>query len=293
MVKLAESLGASFSIDVTELKTGLAQANRLIRESESEFKSAAAGMDDWQKSEEGIKAKIKSLNDITEIQKKKVAALKEEYQRLIDNGLDPTSKEAVVLRTKINNEEAALKSNEAEIKRQQQALKNLGKETKEAGKGFETFAKIAKGAAKVAAAAIGAVASAVGAITAQAIESYADYEQLVGGVDTLFGKASQQVQENAANAYKTAGMSANEYMETVTGMSAALVNSLGGDTEKAANMADMAITDMSDNANKMGTDLESLKNAYAGFAKGQFNMLDNLKLGRQWEMYQKKQAKAV
>ena len=97
-----ERLGASFSIDVTDLKTGLAQANRLIRESESQFKSAAAGLDDWTKSEEGLNAKIKSLNEITEIQRKKVSALKQEYQRLIDNGLDPASREAVQLRTRIN-----------------------------------------------------------------------------------------------------------------------------------------------------------------------------------------------
>lgn len=165
-----ESLGASFSIDVTDLKTGLAQANRLIRESESEFKSAAAGMDDWQKSEEGINKKIKSLNDITEIQKKKVDALKEQYQQLIKNGLDPTSKEAVELRTKINKEEAALKSNETELKKQKEALKNVGKETKEAGKSFETFAKIAKGAAKAAATAIGAVATAAVAVGKKMID---------------------------------------------------------------------------------------------------------------------------
>ena len=153
-----ERLGASFSIDITDLKTGLTQANRLIRESESEFKSAAAGMDDWSKSEDGLKAKIKSLSDITEVQKKKVTALKDEYQRLIDNGMDPTSKQAVELRTKINNEEAALKSNEAELKKQKEALKNVKDGTEEAGKGFEKFGNIAKVAAKAAAAAVAAVA---------------------------------------------------------------------------------------------------------------------------------------
>ena len=90
-----ETLGASFSIDVSNLKAGLAQANRMIRESESEFKAAAAGMDDWRESEEGLTAKIKSLNSITEVQRKKVDALQEEYDRLIDDGLDPTSKAAV------------------------------------------------------------------------------------------------------------------------------------------------------------------------------------------------------
>ena len=102
---------------------------------------------------------------------------------------------------------------------------------------------------------------------------------MVGGVDTLFKDSSQEIQRYAANAYKTAGLSANEYMETVTGFSASLIQSLGGDTEKAAKYADMAITDMSDNANKMGTDMSSIQNAYQGFAKQNYTMLDNLKLG--------------
>ena len=113
----------------------------------------------------------------------------------------------------------------------------------------------------------------------EVIAAYADYEQLVGGVDTLFKDSSQEIQRYAANAYKTAGLSANEYMETVTGFSASLIQSLGGDTEKAAKYADMAITDMSDNANKMGTDMSSIQNAYQGFAKQNYTMLDNLKLG--------------
>lgn len=134
-------------------------------------------------------------------------------------------------------------------------------------------------AAKVGAAAVAAAGTAIVAIGKQAIEQYAEYEQLVGGVDTLFKESSAMVQEYAANAYKTAGLSANEYMETVTSFSASLLQSLGGDTEAAAKMADVAITDMSDNANKMGTDMASIQNAYQGFAKQNYTMLDNLKLG--------------
>jgi phage-related protein len=133
--------------------------------------------------------------------------------------------------------------------------------------------------AKIGTAVIAAGGAAVVAIGKQALSSYADYEQLVGGVDTLFKDSSAKVQEYAANAYKTAGLSANEYMETVTGFSASLLQSLGGDTEAAAKMADVAITDMSDNANKMGTDMASIQNAYQGFAKQNYTMLDNLKLG--------------
>lgn len=281
-----ERLGASFNIDVTNLKAGLAQANRLIRESNSEFRAAAAGLDDWTKSETGLNAKIKSLNQITEIQRKKVDALQNEYNNLIANGLDPTSKQAVDLRTKINNETAALNKNEVELRKQTTALNDLESETKKAGNAtdetsgkFSKLGEVAKGAAKVALAAVGATAAAVGALVKQAVESYAEYEQLVGGVDTLFGSASAEVQKKADNAYKTAGMSANEYMETVTGFSASLIQSLGGDTEKAAKYADMAITDMSDNANKMGTDMSLIQNAYQGFAKQNYTMLDNLKLG--------------
>ena len=134
-------------------------------------------------------------------------------------------------------------------------------------------------AAKVGAAAVAAAGTAIVAVGKQAIEQYAEYEQLVGGVETLFKQSSDTVMGYAENAYKTAGLSANEYMNTVTSFSASLLQSLGGDTEAAAKYADMAITDMSDNANKMGTSMEMIQNAYQGFAKQNYTMLDNLKLG--------------
>ena len=134
-------------------------------------------------------------------------------------------------------------------------------------------------AAKVGAAAVAAAGTAIVAVGKQAIEQYAEYEQLVGGVETLFKQSSDTVMGYAENAYKTAGLSANEYMSTVTSFSASLLQSLGGDTEAAAKYADMAITDMSDNANKMGTSMEMIQNAYQGFAKQNYTMLDNLKLG--------------
>lgn len=134
-------------------------------------------------------------------------------------------------------------------------------------------------AAKVGAAAVSAAATGIAVLTKNALNNYAEYEQLVGGVDTLFKDSSAKVQEYAANAYKTAGLSANEYMDTVTSFSASLLQSLGGDTKAAADTANVAITDMSDNANKMGTDMASIQNAYQGFAKQNYTMLDNLKLG--------------
>lgn len=153
---------------------------------------------------------------------------------------------------------------------------------KATNKGRNLASKLGNGlktAAKVGGAAITAAAAGVAALTKASIENYAEYEQLVGGVETLFKDSASKVQQYAANAYKTAGMSANDYMSTVTSFSASLLQSLGGDTEAAADKADMAITDMSDNANKMGTSIEMIQNAYQGFAKQNYTMLDNLKLG--------------
>ena len=127
--------------------------------------------------------------------------------------------------------------------------------------------------------AVAASAAAIGSITKSAVESYAEYEQLVGGIETLFKDSAGIVQDYAVEAYKNAGISANKYMETVTSFSASLIQGLGGDTEKAAEYANRAIVDMSDNANKMGTDIASIQNAYQGFAKQNYTMLDNLKLG--------------
>ena len=134
-------------------------------------------------------------------------------------------------------------------------------------------------AAKAAAVGFGAAAAGVAAVSKSALNAYADYEQLVGGVETLFGNASDKVLQNANRAFQTAGLSANEYMETVTSFSASLLQSVGKDTKKAAEYADQALVDMSDNANKMGTNMRDIQNAYQGFAKQNYTMLDNLKLG--------------
>ena len=134
-------------------------------------------------------------------------------------------------------------------------------------------------AVKASAAAVGAASAGVAALGTACINAYADYEQLAGGVETLFKDSAETIHSFADNAYKTAGLSANEYMETVTSFSASLLQSLDGDTEKAAAAADLAITDMADNANKMGTAMESIQYAYQGFAKQNYTMLDNLKLG--------------
>lgn len=176
-------------------------------------------------------------------------------------------------------------------------IDGLKKQLKEATKETEKFAKSSSSAGekvkkifsglgtavvkvgKVMATAIGAVATAVGIIGTKALSAYADYEQLVGGVETLFGDSADTIQKYASEAYKTAGISANQYMEQATSFSASLLQSLGGDTKAAAETTNMAIIDMADNANKMGSSLESIQNAYQGFAKQNYTMLDNLKLG--------------
>ena len=161
--------------------------------------------------------------------------------------------------------------------------KEFGGAGKESGNSFMSgFGSVLGTAGKVIAGATAAGATAVAGMVKSSTEAFADYEQLVGGVETLFEDLSYDVQENAARAFETAGMSANEYMETVMGFSASLNQSLTqteGNISRSAELADMAIIDMSDNANKMGSSMESIQNAYLGFAKQNYTMLDNLKLG--------------
>ena len=153
-----------------------------------------------------------------------------------------------------------------------QASSNLSGIASKIGNGLKT-------AAKIGTAAVSAAAGAVSLLTKNSLDGYAEYEQLVGGVETLFKNSADQVIEYANRAYETAGLSANEYMDTVTSFSASLLQGLGGDTEKAAEVANQAVIDMADNANKMGTSMEMIQNAYQGFAKQNYTMLDNLKLG--------------
>lgn len=146
-------------------------------------------------------------------------------------------------------------------------------------KGIKNLGNIAQGGLKVLAGSVAGIAAGFGVMTKSALDSFASLEQNIGGVETLFKDSAQKVIDSAENAYKTAGLSANAYMETVTSFSASLLQSLGKDTEKAADYADRAIIDMFDNVNKMGTSMEMIQNAYQGFAKQNYTMLDNLKLG--------------
>ena len=160
---------------------------------------------------------------------------------------------------------------------------DIGGASEQAVEAAENKGNVLNGVFKSVGAAIASATVAAGALAVslgkEAVSAYAEYEQLAGGVETLFKDSSGVVLAYAEEAYKSAGVSANAYLETVTGFSASLIQSLGGDTQAAADKANMALVDMSDNANKMGSDIESLKNAYQGFAKGNMTMLDNLKIG--------------
>lgn len=145
--------------------------------------------------------------------------------------------------------------------------------------GLSKLGGVAKSAVTGITAGLAGATAAVGALTKSSLDAYASYEQLVGGVETLFGESASKVQEYAANAYKTAGVSANTYMEQATSFSASLLQSLGGDTDAAAEYANQAIMDMSDNANKMGTSIDSIQQTYQSLMRGNYAMLDNLKLG--------------
>lgn len=194
------------------------------------------------------------------------------------------------MRTEMNNLKTSIAGTESEMAKADKATDELAESTedagdkaKKAGDGFTVFkgvvANLTASAIKGALSGLKKLGEGLINVGKEAYNAYSEFEQLSGGIETLFGDSARQVMKNAENAFKTAGMSANEYMSTVTSFSASLLKSLDNDTAKAVEYADMAIRDMSDNANKMGTSMESIQNAYNGFAKSNFTMLDNLKLG--------------
>lgn len=142
-----------------------------------------------------------------------------------------------------------------------------------------SISSIAKGLGSAFVAGTTIAGAALAGLVGESVKAYAGVEQSIGGVETLFKDSANTVIKNAKKAYQTAGVDANKYMEQVTSFSASLLQSVGGDTAEAAKIADMAIVDMADNANKMGTSIDAIQNAYQGFAKQNYTMLDNLKLG--------------
>jgi phage-related protein len=246
----------------------------------SEMRVVTSQYDKNDNSSQKLKATSEVLNKKIAEQKSKIEVLKSalaQAEAETGKNSDTTKK----WQMQLNNAEAELNDLNKELKDQHGNLEKSGEKALKLGdiiKGnliSEGIIAGVKGLGK----AIGAVGSAFINVGKQAVQSYSQHEQLVGGVDTLFGESSKKVQEYASNAFKTSGMSANQYMETVTSFSASLISSLDGDTAKASEVANRAIIDMSDNANKMGTDISMIQNAYQGFAKQNYTMLDNLKLG--------------
>ena len=276
---MADGFGLKIGLEgEKEFKKALADINQSFKVLGSEMKLATSQFDKNDKSVEALAARNKVLRKEIDEQATKIDTLRKALQNAATS-FGENDRRTQNWQIQLNNAEAALNDMNRELDENEKAIKDSGKAAEESGSKFETFGNVLK----TVGAAMGAVVVAAGAAAVklgkEVIAAYADYEQLVGGVDTLFKDSSQEIQRYAANAYKTAGLSANEYMETVTGFSASLIQSLGGDTEKAAKYADMAITDMSDNANKMGTDMSMIQSAYQGFAKQNYTMLDNLKLG--------------
>ncbi|MCQ3908920.1 MAG: phage tail protein [Mycoplasmoidaceae bacterium] len=234
------------------------------------------------KSVSGLTAKEDVLNKRLEVQQQKVATLRGALENSKEMYGENDTK-TLKWQQSLNKAEADVIKTTKEIDSLGNEMENAGEQAEKSGDGFTVFkgilANLGTQAITGALNGLKNLGSSIINVGKQAITSYADYEQLVGGVETLFKDSSGIVQNYANNAYKTAGLSANEYMETVTSFSASLLQSLDGDTKKSAEVADMAITDMSDNANKMGTDMSMIQNAYQGFAKQNYTMLDNLKLG--------------
>ena len=222
------------------------------------------------------KAKVESLTAAFN-KSAKESGISSDFTRELAEELDKAEQEAAQAKTAMEECAAAITKEGKESEEASTKTGGLADKLK-SGVGNAVKSGLVT-TAKVGMAAIGAAVGGVGALVKAAVDGYSDYEQLVGGVETLFKDSAGKVVEYADNAYKTAGLSANEYMDTVTSFSASLLQGLGGDTDAAAEIANQAIVDMSDNANKMGTDMESIQNAYQGFAKQNYTMLDNLKLG--------------
>lgn len=266
------------------------QINQIIQQSktlESQMKLVASQFTAATTAEEKNAKTASVLSKQIDVQRERVKLLAEQTGKAAAKYGESDAK-TQKWQQALNEATASLNKMQNELRDASSGVEELGDDMNEGGEKALSFGDVLKAnvASDFIVSGIKAMASAIKEATAalvdlgkQSIMGFAEQEQLIGGVDTLFKESSAQVQQYANEAYKTAGLSANEYMETVTSFSASLLQSLGGDTAAAAQKADQAITDMSDNANKLGTDMSSIQNAYQGFAKQNYTMLDNLKLG--------------
>ncbi len=278
MAKGSNTFGGTVKLDgESEYRKALSNITAQLGVVSSEMNKVTAEFGKNDKSIQGLTSKGDILNKKLEAQEDKVRTLRGALEQAKEQ-YGETDSRTLKWQRSLNNAEADVIKTRKEIDSLGKEVEDTGNKAEKSSEGFTVFkgilANLGADAIRGALNGVRRLGSAMLDIGKQAIQSYADYEQLVGGVETLFKDSSQKVQEYANNSYKTAGLSANEYMETVTSFSASLLQSLNGDTEKSADVANMAIIDMSDNANKMGTSMSMIQSAYQGFAKQNYTMLD-------------------
>lgn len=278
---MAADIGPKIGIDgEKEFRESLRAMGQQLKTLGTEMKAVTSAFDVDNDSQKKLAAQSDVLNRQLEVQQQRLG----EVQKALDYAkanYSENSSEVQRWQQALNNATTDVNRTKKQLNELETGVEDVGDAMDGAGQKTSVFGDVLKanllGGAIVSG--IKAVASGIKSLISGAIKGYGKSEQLVGGVETLFGSSADTVIKNAENAYKTAGLSANAYMETVTSFSASLLKSMGNDTEAAAKKADQALTDMSDNANKMGSDMQSIQNAYQGFAKQNYTMLDNLKLG--------------
>lgn len=285
---MAVNIGPKIGVDgEAEYRRQISQIIQQSKTLESQMKLVASQFTAATTAEERNAKTASVLSKQIDVQRDRVKLLAEQTGKAAAK-YGPLNEYTLKYQESLNKATATLNKMQSELRNTSSGVEELGDDMREGSENALSFGDVLKAnvASDFIVSGIKAMASAIKEATAalvdlgkQSIMGFAEQEQLIGGVDTLFKESSAQVQQYANDAYKTAGLSANQYMETVTSFSASLLQSLGGDTAAAAQKADQAITDMSDNANKLGTDMQSIQDAYQGFAKQNYTMLDNLKLG--------------
>lgn len=278
---MAADIGPKIGIDgEKEFRDALKSMGQQLKTLGTEMKAVTSAFDVDNDSQKKLAAQSDVLTRQLEIQEQRITEIQKALDYARANYAE-NSNEVQRWQQALNNATADLNNTKKQLGDLENGVDDVGDAMDGAGKKTTTFGDILKGslASEAIINGVKAVASGIKALIGGAVEGYGKSEQLVGGVETLFVSSADTVIKNAENAYKTAGLSANAYMKTVTSFSASLLKSMGNDTEAASKKADQALTDMSDNANKMGTDMQSIQNAYQGFAKQNYTMLDNLKLG--------------
>lgn len=288
MADKSNTIGGTIKLDgEAEYRKAIKNINSDLKEMGSVLKLATEQYKNNDSTLKNTKSTYKDVSSQLSSQKEEIKKLRESLNEA-EKTYGQNSIQVKTWKTQLNNAETALYSLEKQSDLSSEEIKKLKNNEEAAGQGALTLGNLIKaniisdgivGGIKSLGNAMKSLVTSLVDVGKAALEAYADNEQLIGGVETLFDKSSNTVKDYANNAYKTAGLSANQYMETVTSFSASLLQSLGGNTQKAAEIGNMAVVDMADNANKMGTDMSMIQSAYQGFAKQNYTMLDNLKLG--------------